>query len=238
MGINSINFKKQPMKILSIDTAHGICSVTVAEDGVLIAAKNIHEQARQAEMLFLVIAELLTENKLSYSDIKAVAANIGPGSFTGVRIGLAAARGIALAAKIPIIGVTGFEAIKYAAFSLMKYENLLIAFDAKREQVFTKFYCNGFATEEELMSGIDVLGLIKGNSQFDVAGDAAALITPHLNARNLAYNVISELALPDAATISLAAFQKINSGSYTANPNPLYIRPPDAKLPRKPAIIQ
>jgi len=220
------------MKILSIDTAHGICSVAVAENGAVIAQREEYEQSRQAERLFLIIEEILKENKLSYSQIDAIAANIGPGSFTGVRIGLAAARGIALAAKIPVIGVSGFESLEYKAKSFMASEDILIAFDARREQVFTKFYSKGFGGEEALMSYGDVASLVKASSGFEVAGDAAELIMPHLSGNNLNYTIISDLKLPDAGMTALVALQKLSSEDYDVNAAPLYIRPPDAKLPK------
>jgi tRNA threonylcarbamoyladenosine biosynthesis protein TsaB len=221
------------MKILSIDTAHGVCSVALAENGKVIALKNEHEQARQAESLFIIIADILKENNVTYGDVGAVAVNIGPGSFTGVRIGMAAARGIALAAKIPVIGVTGFEALMAASLSLENVENLLIAFDARRGQVYAKFYQNQSGGEELLLDYQDVISLVEGRGGFHIAGDAASLLEPYLQENKLNYQIISGLQLPDAAIAAPVAFEKINSGNYSANPAPLYIRPPDAKLPKQ-----
>lgn len=214
------------MKILAIDTAHGICSVTLAEDGIIISSKTDSEPSKQAERLFSTIATILKENSLSYTDINAIAVDIGTGSFTGIRIGLAAARGIALAANIPVIGVTGFEALAFAA----KTENdLLIVLDAKRGQVYAQLFSNGVAASEEIMLDYNEITNILPRGNVIIMGDGAALITPYLSGIN--HSIIEEPKLSDANMIALVAHEKIKSGNYKNNPAPLYIRKPDAKLP-------
>ncbi len=220
------------MKILSINTSHGICSVALAEDGVLIAIKTDNEASKQAEILFLIINTMLQENNLSYADIGAIAVDIGPGSFTGVRIGLASARGITLAAKIPVIGVTGFEALAYAAKNDATYENLLVVLDARRGQVFAQFFSKDGASTEMLLDYESMAGFIKQHTDITIIGDGANLIEPLLQNTKISYSIIDEFKLPDAAMTVFKAFEKISSGNYGKNPTPLYIRTPDAKLPK------
>lgn len=223
------------MKILSIDTAHGVCSVALSEGGEIISEKTDNEPSRQAERLFLTIEEILRENKLSYNDIKAIAANIGPGSFTGIRIGLAAARGIALAAKIPVIGVTGFEALLYyssAKFGITS-ENILVVFNARRGQVFAQFFARGKGSEELLLEYGEIAAWVNGKGDFAIIGDGVELIESFLQDKSLGYLVERDVKLPDASMVAIVAFEKIKNGRYNTNPAPLYIRPPDAKLPKQ-----
>ncbi len=223
------------MKILSIDTSHGICSTALAENGKLISVKTDPEPSRQAERLFLNIDDILKENQLTYIDINAIAADIGPGSFTGVRIGLAATRGIALAANIPVIGVTGFEALVYAAKHQGIIDDLLVVLDARRGQVFAQFFSND-ANSEELLLDYSEITEILPNKNITIIGDGAALVEPILQNHNINYSVIDNLKIPDAGMVAMAAFEKINSGNYSKNPAPLYIRKPDAKLPKQAGV--
>ena len=98
-------------RLLALDCAAGACSVAVLDaTGVLAAAHRVMDRG-QAEALMPMIADVLAEAGIAARDLCAVAATGGPGSFTGVRIGLAAARGIALAAGLPTVPVTTLEAV-------------------------------------------------------------------------------------------------------------------------------
>ncbi len=224
------------MKILSIDTAHNFCSVALSEGGVLIAAKTNNEASRQAELLFSIIDDVLNECGTTYANLDAIAVNIGPGSFTGVRIGLAAARGIALAAKIPVIAVDSFEAMLYSPDfikSQLTCANSLVVFDAKRGQVYAQFFENSIAGESLLLDYANIDQIINNKNDFIIIGDGANLIESFLQNKGLTYSIISELHLPDAIMLAHAAFNKITKGNLKDNIAPLYIRPPDAKLPQK-----
>ena len=103
------------MKVLAIDTASSACSAAVATEGVVIAGRSEAMTRGQAEVLMPMVQEVMAAAKSAYSDLDLVAVTIGPGSFTGLRTGLAAARGIALAQGIPAVGVTTLEAVAAAA---------------------------------------------------------------------------------------------------------------------------
>lgn len=214
------------MKILAIDTSHGICSIALADNGIIIASKTDFEPSKQAERLFSSIETLLKEAEVSYADINAITVDIGPGSFTGIRIGLAAARGVSLAADIPVIGITGFEAL---ALSQKESKDLLVALDAKRGQVYAQLFSKGTSACEEMMVDYGDITSIVSNTSLDIIGDGAQLIATYLN--DVTHNIIIETKLPNAEMVALAAFEKIKGGNYQNNPAPLYIRKPDAKLP-------
>lgn len=223
--------KNYKMKILAIETAHGICSVAVSDNGVLIAEKTDLESSRQAERLLPTISQLLKETNLSYSDINAVAVDIGPGSFTGVRIGLAASHGIAMAAKIPLIGVTGFEAITHQARMSELYENMLVVFDARRGQVFAQLFHKNEPKDPLMLEYKDIISLSGLHQHITIVGDGAEMVEPFMQVGKINYSIIEDFLLPSADMVALAAFDKLSSGNFSINPAPLYIRPPDAKLP-------
>jgi tRNA threonylcarbamoyl adenosine modification protein YeaZ len=108
------------MKILCFDTCSFHYSVAIVEDSVVVSSLISKDKQMQCEELILQTEDLLTNNNLNYNDIDAVAVIIGPGTFNGTRIGMAAAYGISIAKKIPIYGVNSLQMIACKAL-LEKY---------------------------------------------------------------------------------------------------------------------
>lgn len=97
------------MYILNIETATKNCSVSLAKDGVTIGLKEIAEQNfSHAEKLHIFIADLLSEHQITFNDLKAIAVSQGPGSYTGLRIGVSSAKGLCYALNIPMIAIDTF----------------------------------------------------------------------------------------------------------------------------------
>ena len=96
------------MKILAFDSATSACSAAIWRDGEIPARRFVAMERGQSEALIPMVVEVLKEAGLTYAEIDFIAVTVGPGSFTGVRIGLAAARGMALAGGLPVVGVTTF----------------------------------------------------------------------------------------------------------------------------------
>lgn len=123
------------MLILSIDTSSADLSVAlVNEDGVLGLVEETMMRG-QGEVLIPYIQSLMQESQIPITALDGVAVAVGPGSFTGVRVGLSAARGIGLALNIPVFGVTNFEA---AAFGTN--EPVIVTLDTKRGDYFTQSF--------------------------------------------------------------------------------------------------
>lgn len=101
------------MLVLSIDTATLVSSVALATQDTLLAELVIQTRKTHSETLMPHIAEVLDMARISKQDIEGIAVSIGPGSFTGLRIGLATAKALAYALKIPIVGISTFEALAY-----------------------------------------------------------------------------------------------------------------------------
>ena len=101
------------MYLLAFETAFGKFSISLFRDGKPVDNFTCEKENEQAELLIPSIEEILNRNKIKYSDISTIAVGIGPGSFTGVRIGLAAAKGLALATKAKLIGISSLQASAY-----------------------------------------------------------------------------------------------------------------------------
>lgn len=209
------------MKILAIDTADESHSIAILVDGKIIAERNNLNPSQQAEQLFSKISDIFSISNLSYKDLSAIAVNIGPGSFTGLRIGIAAARGIALASGLPVIGISRFDAIIYA--SEVKYPAAAII-DAKRNQFFFQFYNDENNKEEPLLIDYDeAVSKIKRSSRISLAGKGLNLIKESLD---ITKGTDTE---PNAAIIGMLAAEKLKNKAPTEAATPLYIRKPDAK---------
>ncbi len=115
-------------KVLAFDTSAAHCAAAVLCDGRIVA-ERLEPMARgQAERLMLLLEEVLTEAGLTWNDLDAIGVGIGPGNFTGIRISVSAARGLALGLGVPAVGINGFES--------RAREGVLPAIPAPRDHVY------------------------------------------------------------------------------------------------------
>ncbi|MCB1320003.1 MAG: tRNA (adenosine(37)-N6)-threonylcarbamoyltransferase complex dimerization subunit type 1 TsaB, partial [Leptospiraceae bacterium] len=146
---NDSEWREKAMRILALDSSSGTCSAALGDESGLRAMLTEPRSAMQAERLLPLIEALLQQESIKYRDLDAVAVSIGPGSFTGIRIGLAAARGLALAADIPLIGVTTLEAAVHAALNRhggKGIRRIAALLDARRGQCYAQHFMRGDAT--------------------------------------------------------------------------------------------
>jgi tRNA threonylcarbamoyladenosine biosynthesis protein TsaB len=205
------------MNILAIDTA-STCSVAVACDGRIVARRHADIARGHAEALMPMIAAALAETGIGYDDLDLIAAAIGPGSFTGLRTGLAAARGLALALGVPTRGVTSLEA---AAAAAACGEPVLVVLESKRADIYAQSFDATLAPlgEPAVVSPDDLLHMTPP-PPFSVAGDAAHRLKGRLAARFL-----KQVAPGDAAIVAAIAAQRgIPKPSEVLRP--LYLQPP------------
>lgn len=125
--------------ILSIETSTSICSVAIHEQGELLALAEIKEPGAHAEKLLLLVDELFEKSGLSFGDLDAVAVSQGPGSYTGLRIGVSTAKGIAYALEIPLIGINTLQAMA-ASQSVAPGDYVVAVLDARRKEVYTQTF--------------------------------------------------------------------------------------------------
>jgi tRNA threonylcarbamoyl adenosine modification protein YeaZ len=226
------------MILLAIDTAANLCAACVYDTA------REEERARSvldigtghAEHLMAVIGEALKTAELGYADIGAVAVSVGPGSFTGVRVGVAAARGLALALKIPSIGVTTLEGLAVEARRAFPGSEVLAAIDARRDEVYAALYArDGSLLEGPLVAKTARLGELARDLHPVLAGSAAAMVAQ-------ADGLHGEWKIgPTGATADIGVYASIAASKRLTGekPRPLYLRGADAKpqagfaLPRK-----
>ena len=166
-----------------------------------------------------MLEELQLEAPFEWADMERIACVTGPGSFTGLRVGLATARGLALALKIPCIGVTVFEA--FAA----RYgggRKLGVVMDARRGQVWMQIFDeNGRPTEDPRALGLDE-AVANTRAVQRLAGSGAPLLAKE----NVKFDVVTSEASPPIEQVAEIAFLREQTAAY---PSPLYLRLPDAK---------
>jgi len=129
-------------KILQIETATGVCSVSIADGGKIISLKEISAGRSHAAVLSVFINELLVENEILPDSLDAVAVSIGPGSYTGLRIGVSTAKGLCYGSGIPLIAVQTLQSL-YAGFreSVGTGNTLFVPMiDARRMEVYTAIF--------------------------------------------------------------------------------------------------
>ncbi len=129
--------------ILQIDTSTTICSVALSENGETLAVIDLDEPNAHAAKLTILIAEILKQTNRSMQDLSAVAVSMGPGSYTGLRIGVSTAKGLCYALDIPLIAINTLEALFLGykeQFGLNEQEAYLPMLDARRMEVYTAVY--------------------------------------------------------------------------------------------------
>lgn len=223
------------MKILALDTATSACSVAVRIDGETIASALEPMTRGQSEALMPMLMGVLDQAGMSVSDVDLIAVTRGPGAFTGLRIGLAAARGLALASGIPCCGVTTTQAIAAAAIAPKNPDQtILVALDSKRADIYVQvFDVSGPLMDQpravfldDLPKLIDELGLV---GRIDVVGDAQDRATSVLKGEFIKSTAPE---IPDARFVAGVAEQVVLSGAPMMDPSPLYLRPADAIFPK------
>ncbi len=132
--------------ILQIETATTVCSVALAKDGEVVAFKQLDERNIHAEIITLFIDELVAGAGLQYNDIAAVAVSSGPGSYTGLRIGVSTAKGLCFAMDKPLIAVETLAAMAQGVIAegrADKHTLLCPMIDARRMEVYTAIFDAG-----------------------------------------------------------------------------------------------
>jgi tRNA threonylcarbamoyladenosine biosynthesis protein TsaB len=216
------------MRILAIDTSCGAASVAVFDGAARqTLAKKIEPMKHgHAEALAPMVASLMGEIDGGFESLGAIGVTVGPGSFTGIRVGLALARAMALALEIPAIGVSTLVAFAAPLLAELRPGVIVSAVDARHEAVYFQAYeMSGrplFAPRAgPLRDAIRSAGA--GPARF--VGDAAGLLAAEARRDGLACEVYPSL-YPDIDAVALIAHA---ADPATSPPRPLYVKPPDAK---------
>ncbi len=216
--------------VLALDCATIACSAAVWRDGEVVARRLRPGRRGHAEVLMPMVQDVMEEAGLTYDRLDAIAATVGPGTFTGLRIGLAAARGLALAAGLPLVGVTTLEAVAHGVpESARAGRAVLVALDARRGQVYAQAFGPDLAPRSEpaaLAPGA-AAALVDHADKVLLAGDGVDLVRPHLVGDGWDIAVAPGDGLPDAAVVAALAAQR--AAVPASRVAPLYLRAPDAR---------
>jgi len=196
--------------ILNLETATKNCSVSIAKDGITIAYREIAEQGySHAERLHVFIEEVLKEANLSYADLSAVAVSKGPGSYTGLRIGVSAAKGLCYALSVPLIAIDTLEILaQQLSPETVKEGSLIIPMiDARRMEVYSAIFDSSFQKIRDVEAEI-----ISESSFADITqavyfvGDCAEKCRTILTAANFIF--VEDIIYPSAKEMSALSFIK------------------------------
>jgi tRNA threonylcarbamoyladenosine biosynthesis protein TsaB len=196
--------------------------------GDRVAAWRLEPMQRgQAEALMPMVVAVLAEAGADWRDIGLIGVTVGPGTFTGLRIGLAAARGMALAGGLPVAGVTTAEAFAHAVPQAERLgARLVVAIDGKRADAFVQPFGEDLAPQAPLaaLMPAEVAALARG-LPLVLAGDAAPRVAPHCPEARLS----SVVGPPDPRVVARLAAARFVAGRALP-PVPLYLRPPDVTV--------
>lgn len=227
------------MRVLAIDTALEACSAAVLDtaQGGILASESVAMVRGHAEALMPLVARVMHDAALEFTELDRIAVTVGPGSFTGLRVGVSAARGIAVAAGKPAVGLTTLAAYAAPYIAADDETPLLAAIDARNEQVYMQLFGTGGRplTQPRLAPLRDaVRAATSGPAR--IVGSAAAMLAAAWPANESRPAVVDPARAP---VIDWVAHLGAAAAQALSLPKPLYLRAPDARpqdaahLPRR-----
>jgi tRNA threonylcarbamoyl adenosine modification protein YeaZ len=209
------------VRILALDAALARCAAAVVADREAIAIRQLAVTQGHAALVAVMASEVLADAAIAASSLDLVAVTVGPGSFTGIRAGLALAHGIGLTAGVPVVGVTVGEALA-DSLPYLGERNLWVAIDSRRGRVFLE--------RGDTVVAVALDALPMANGKIAVAGDAATAVAARLAARD-ADVMLTDARLPSARHVAVAAERRFLGELRPLPAQPLYVDPPEARLP-------
>ncbi len=192
--------------ILNIETATKNCSVTLAKEGRTILCKEIAEEGySHAERLHVFIEEIIKEAGITFQDLSAIAVSQGPGSYTGLRIGVSAAKGLCYALEIPLIAV---DTLQVLASQANVSDGLIIPMlDARRMEVYSAIFTPNFDKKRAVQAEIITESSFENLQEtLYFIGDCTEKCKPVLTKENFIF--FGDIKYPSAKEMSFLSFEK------------------------------
>ena len=228
------------MITLGFESTAKIASVAITNDKKVLASYSVDNGATQSELLLPMAESLLRSLNLSFSDVEILTCSVGPGSFTGVRIGVSLVKGIAFKRNIPTIGVSSLEAL---AENLRGLKGIIVpCMDARRMQVYTAlFECDGEKItrlcEDMAISTDELQSRLSSYEERSIyiVGDGYDLVHRELSGKVSLENTPKDLRLQKAESVCRVAVDKYLDGIRENDLEiaPTYLRMPQAERERK-----
>ena len=228
------------MKILAFDSTARAASVAIVDNEQPLAIFNIDNGLTQSELLLPMAEDALRAVKLSFSDIDLFAATMGPGSFTGVRIGAALIKGLAFGKDTPCVGVSTIEAL---AYNMMPHIGVIVpVMDARRQQVYTAVFTSDGENlirecDDMAISCTELAEMLKKHDGEPIylVGDGYSVAYKILTENGIKISPTPKLLINENAySVALVAKKKYEMGEYTTDKEitPTYLRMPQAERER------
>jgi tRNA threonylcarbamoyladenosine biosynthesis protein TsaB len=206
----------EPVAILVIDTCLAACQVGIVRAGQLVAGASEPMERGHQERLAPMAAEVMASAGLSFSDVAKIVVTLGPGSFTGLRVGLAFAKGLHVATGAPLAGIGTLAALAASAEGVAAG-----VIDARRGLVYFQAFDGGRPLgEPEIAPIAEAAEALRGAGRLTLVGPGAALLADALPEAEVVGR-----AAPDLAALAGLAERAAPAG----DPRPLYLRAPDAR---------
>ncbi|WP_339628500.1 tRNA (adenosine(37)-N6)-threonylcarbamoyltransferase complex dimerization subunit type 1 TsaB [uncultured Maribacter sp.] len=201
--------------ILNLETSSTNCSVCLAKDGVILAMKELNsENYSHAEKLHVFIEEVMMEATLKMADLEAIAVSKGPGSYTGLRIGVSAAKGLCYALGVPLISISTLKSMASQLKGINKDDVIIPVLDARRMEVYSAVFDNHLnqvrETRAEIIDERSFEAYI-GSTSVHFLGSGAEKIKGIFNSENLTFHLD---VVPSAKEMTLISFDKFKNKDF------------------------
>jgi len=208
------------MRVLVIDTALGLCTAAVFQDGLALGVRSEPMARGHSERLAGFARDAMAVAGGGFETLDRIGVTVGPGSFTGLRVGLAFAQGLGAALDRPVVGVSTLQALAWSAQGEVGGP-VAAVIDARRGEVYLQLFRNGGPAGEPEALGLDEARTRLDGASWTLVGSGAPLLMP---------GMASVLADPDPAALAALTI-RLDPAKHP--PRPLYLRAPDATPPTR-----
>ena len=222
------------MKILAVDTSSEICSVAILENDTVIVENSLNDGKTHSENLMTIMENTLEENKIKLNDIDLIACSVGPGSFTGIRIGVSSIKAIAEVLDVPAAAVTSLETLAKNVEN--KGVTIVSLIDAKNDQVYAGIFDDEYNKKEEYIADsiYNVIDRLKEYENIIYVGNGAIKYKELLE-ENFGSIVISDNNLQSASCVGKIGYKKHKEKDLASADTimPMYLRKSQAERMKK-----